>query len=221
MMSASVRLWLAVATAIALAACFGGGSKQAEPDPGAGAPPPPPAANRAPTISVPASFDAVVGSAVTITPSASDPDGDPLVYSVTNRPAWMSFSTQTGVLTGTPQSGDVGNYSVMITVSDGQLQASDQADIAVSGAVAGRATLSWEAPLQRVDGSPLTNLAGFKLYYGTSAGDLSNVVQVADPGARSHVIDNLTVGTWYFAASAYDQGGIESARSNVASKTIV
>lgn len=218
MTSASVRHWLAVATAIALAACFGG-SKQAEPDPGAGAPPPP-AANRAPTISVPASFDAVVGSAVTITPSAADPDGDTLVYSVTNRPAWMSFSTQTGVLAGTPQAGDVGNYNVMITVSDGQLQASDQAAITVSGAVAGRATLSWEAPLQRVDGSPLTNLAGFKLYYGTSAGDLSNVIQVADPGARSHVIDNLTVGTWFFAASAYDQGGIESARSNVASKII-
>ena len=213
MLQSSLRLILPALGVSLMAACSGGG--------GGGAPNEPPAANRAPTISMPASFDAVVGAAVTITPTASDPDGDALTFTVGNRPAWMSFSTQTGVLTGTPAAGDVGNYNVMITASDGRLQASDQAAITVSGAVAGRATLSWDAPLQRVDGSPLTNLAGFKLYYGSSANNLQNVVQVADPGARSHVIENLTRGTWYFAASAYDQGGIESARSNVASKTIV
>jgi hypothetical protein len=219
MMSASVRHWLVVATAIALAACFGGGSE--EDAPGAG-PPPPPAANRAPTINVATSFDVLVGLSVTVTPTASDPDGDTLTYSIANKPNWMTFSTSSGVLTGTPQAGDVGAYDVTISVSDGRgAQASDQTRVNVQQQVAGRATLSWEAPVQRVDGSPLTNLAGFKLYYGTSAGNLSNVIQVADPGARSRVIENLTVGTWYFAASAYDQSGIESARSDVAFKTIV
>ena len=162
----------------------------------------------------------LVGRELTVTPTASDPDGDPLTFSVSNRPAWMSFSTQTGVLTGTPAAGDVGLFNVTVTVSDGKAQASDQAGITVSAAVAGRATLSWDAPSQRVDGSPLTNLAGFKLYYGTSAGDLRFVIQVADPGARSRVVEDLTAGSWYFAASAYDQAGSESTRSNVVSKTI-
>jgi hypothetical protein len=68
----------------------------------------------------------------------------------------MSFSAQTGVLAGTPGAGDVGVYSFVITVSDGEAQASDQASVMVVQAAAGRATLSWQAPAQRTDGSPLT-----------------------------------------------------------------
>lgn len=205
-------------TVVLLAGCLGGGGSSDTS--GNQSPPPPPPANRAPTISVASSFDVLVGQPITVTPVASDPDGDGLTFSVANMPAWMTFSTTTGVLTGTPQSGHVGFYDVTITVSDGQLQANDQTRVNVQQAVAGAATLSWEAPLQRVDGSPLTNLAGFRLYYGTNSNNLNNVVEVADPGARSRVIGNLTVGTWFFAASAYDTTGLESARSNVASKTI-
>ncbi|MGQ0430458.1 MAG: putative Ig domain-containing protein [Gammaproteobacteria bacterium] len=206
------RYLIAGIAALLQGGCFGGGSSESSNDP---------PANRAPTISVPTSFDVMVGQSLTITPTASDPDGDTLTFSVANKPNWLSFSSTTGVLTGTPQSGDVGSVDVTITVSDGRgAQANDQTRVNVQQAVAGRATLSWEAPTQRTDGSPLTNLAGFKLYYGTNAGNLSNVKQVPDAGARSDVIDNLTVGTWYFAASAYDTAGLESARSNVASKTI-
>ncbi|MGQ0384108.1 MAG: putative Ig domain-containing protein [Gammaproteobacteria bacterium] len=211
-MNGDMRRFLIAGLSVALVGgCFGGGSSGEEPPP----------ANRAPTITVPASFDVLVGQSLTITPIASDPDGDTLTFSVTNKPNWLSFSTTTGVLTGTPQAGNVGSVDVTISVSDGRgAQANDQTRVNVQQAVAGRATLSWEAPTQRVDGSPLTNLAGFKVYYGTSASNLSNVIQIADPGARTRVIDNLTVGTWHFAASAYDQSGVESARSNVASKTI-
>lgn len=215
------RPWLAMVAAVLLSSCLGGGGSDNAAEPPGGNPPPPPA-NRAPTISVATSFDVLVGSPLTVTPTASDPDGDTLTFSVTNKPTWMTFSTSTGVLTGTPQAGDVGFFDVTISVSDGRgAQASDQTRVNVQQQVAGRATLSWDAPSTRTDGSPLTNLAGFKLYYGTSSGNLSNVVQVSDPGARSWVIENLTVGTWFFAASAYDQSGMESARSNVASKTIV
>jgi hypothetical protein len=212
-MSTLRRSWVAFAAAALLSACFGGGGSD-EPNNN------PPPANRAPTITVAATFDVLVGQPLTITPTASDPDGDALTFSVTNLPAWMTFSSTTGVLTGTPQASHVGSVNVTITVSDGQLQANDQTQVNVQQAVAGRATLSWDAPTQRTDGSPLTNLAGFKIYYGTNSGNLNNVIQIADPGARSRVVDNLTVGTWYFAASAYDQSGMESARSNVASKTI-
>jgi hypothetical protein len=92
--------------------------------------------------------------------------------------------------------------------------------VTVAQAAAGRATVSWLAPDTNVDGSPLTDLAGFRVYYGSAPGDLRYVIQVADPGARNRVIENLTIGTWYFAATAYDQSGSESARSNVASKAI-
>jgi hypothetical protein len=150
---------------------------------------------------------------LTITPSASDADGDALTFSISNRPSWANFSSQTGVLTGTPAAGDVGVFTPVFTVSDGRAQASNQSRITVSAAVAGRATLSWQAPTQRVDGTPLTNLAGFRVYYGNSANDMNFVIQVADPGARSQLIENLTVGTWFFAATAYDDTGGESSRS--------
>ena len=203
-----------------LVACSGGGGSAQSADPPPVATPPPPAANRAPTISVSASSEVLVGRALTLTPTASDPDGDALTFSISNRPNWMTFSAQTGVLTGTPAAGDVGVFNPVITVSDGKAQASGQARITVAQAVAGSATLAWQAPTARVDGTPLTNLAGFRVYYGNSANDLNNVIQVASPGARSWVIGDLTVGTWFFAATAYDDTGGESSRSNVASKTI-
>lgn len=124
------------------------------------------------------------------------------------------------MLTGTPGAADVGVYNPIITVSDGKTEASDQAQVTVVQAAAGRATLSWQAPTQRVDGSPLSNLAGFRVYYGNSADDLRYVMQIVDPGARSRVIEDLTVGIWFFAATAYDENGGESSQSSIASKTI-
>ncbi len=203
------RLLVSALLGVILGAC--GGSSEESNDP---------PANQAPTITVAPTTSVLVGFPVTITPTASDPDGDALTFSVANKPNWLSFNSQNGVLTGTPAAGDVGIFDVTITVSDGKAQASDQAQINVAQQVAGRATLTWEAPTLRVDGSPLTNLAGFKLYYGTSAGNLANVIQVPGAGVSSHVIENLTLGTWFFAASAYDLSGAESARSNVVSKNI-
>jgi hypothetical protein len=208
---------LATATNL-LVACLGGGGSGTSGD--LPRVTPPPGANRAPTISVASTLELLVGRGLTITPSASDPDGDALVFSVSNRPPWMSFSARTGVLDGTPGAGDVGVYSLVITVSDGNAQTSGQASVMVVQAAAGRATLSWQAPAQRTDGSPLTDLAGFRVYFGNSADDLRYIIQVADPGARSRVIEDLTVGTWFFAATAYDDSGGESSRSGVASKTI-
>ncbi len=82
------------------------------------------------------------------------------------------------------------------------------------------ASLSWSAPTQNEDGSPLTDLAGYRIYYGTSASDLSKRVDVGNPAATSTVVQDLTPGTWYFAISAYTQTGAESSRSQVVSKVI-
>src|SRR5690606_35966569 len=53
-------------------------------------------------------------------PAASDPDGDTLRFSISNRPSWASFSTSTGQLSGTPRSSHIGTYSnIVISVTDG------------------------------------------------------------------------------------------------------
>src|SRR5881394_2830038 len=75
--------------------------------------------NRPPTISGTPATTATVGTAYSFTPTASDPDGDPLTFSITNRPAWTTFSTTTGQLQGTPTA--AGTFSnVSISVSDGK-----------------------------------------------------------------------------------------------------
>ena len=54
--------------------------------------------------------------AYSFTPTASDPDGNGLTFSITNKPNWASFSTTTGALTGTPGYNKSGNYnSIVIT----------------------------------------------------------------------------------------------------------
>lgn len=84
----------------------------------------------------------------------------------------------------------------------------------------GAATLSWTPPTTNLDGSSLTNLAGYKIYYGTQPGNYPNVITIDNPGLSAYVIENLQPNTYYFAMTAYNTSGSESPHSNTASKTI-
>lgn len=91
--------------------------------------------------------------------------------------------------------------------------------IVADNAYPAQATLSWNAPTTNVDGSPLTDLAGYKVYYGTSSGNYTNQTDVGN--VLTSQITNLTAGiTYYFAVTAYDTSGNESGYSNEVSKTI-
>jgi hypothetical protein len=91
---------------------------------------------------------------------------------------------------------------------------------AAPAAVIGSATLSWTPPTENTDGTALTDLAGYRIYYGTDMNNLSQLVTIASVGVTRYVIDNLTQGTWYFTIRAYNSVGAESSESNSASKTI-
>jgi putative Ig domain-containing protein len=175
-----------------------------------------------PTISGTPATSANAGTAYSFTPTASDPSGNALTFSIQNPPSWASFNTQSGNLSGTPGSGDAGTFSnIIISVSDGTSSASLAAfSIVVTQVANGSATVSWSAPTQNTDGSALTNLAGFNIYYGTSATTLNQSVQIANPGLTTYALGNLAPGTWYFAVNAYTTAGAESAISSIASKTI-
>lgn len=84
----------------------------------------------------------------------------------------------------------------------------------------GAATLDWTPPTQNSDGSVLTNLAGYTVYYGTSPDKLTESVKVSNPGMAAYTLSNLASGTWYFAVTAYSSSGIESDRSGVVSTQI-
>jgi len=79
-------------------------------------------------------------------------------------------------------------------------------------------TLAWDKPDSNSDGSDLNDLAGYKIYYGTSS---SNYTQSIDVGNTTNVvISSLSSGSWCFATTAYDTAGNESSYSNEACKTI-
>ncbi|MGH8241594.1 MAG: fibronectin type III domain-containing protein, partial [Steroidobacteraceae bacterium] len=69
-------------------------------------------------------------------------------------------------------------------------------------------------------GCPLTNLAGYRIVYGVSATQLTQMIEVGNPGVSSYVVDSLAPGTYYFAVRAYTNKGAESADSNVLAKVV-
>jgi hypothetical protein len=177
--------------------------------------------NRPPVISGSPLLSVNVGTAYSFTPTASDPDGNTLTFSITNKPAWASFNTSTGALTGTP-TGAVVTTGVVITVSDGTASASLAAFTltVVAPPATGTATLTWVPPATNSDGSLLTNLAGYRVQYGKSQTSLDQTKEVPGATSLTTTIDGLSSGTWYFAVRAYSSAGSVSDVSNVGQKTI-
>ena len=82
------------------------------------------------------------------------------------------------------------------------------------------ATLDWVPPVTKTDGSSLHNLAGYRIYYGTDVAKLTKRIEVSNPGVVSYVVEGLAPATYYFAVTAIDAHGAESARSNAGRKEI-
>jgi hypothetical protein len=178
--------------------------------------------NSPPVISGTPATSVAANAAYSFRPTASDANGDTLTYSIANRPSWATFNTSTGQLSGTPTATNAGSYAnIVISVSDGRTSVSLPAfTITVTGSSVGTAALSWTPPTTNTDGSSLTNLAGYRIYYGVNANELISTIQVSNAGMTSYVIDNLAPGTYYFVVRAYTSGGAESANSNTTSKVV-
>jgi hypothetical protein len=180
----------------------------------------------APTISGAAPSTAKPNAQYSFKPTAKDPNGDTLSFQVQNKPAWATFNTVTGELTGIPTLAQGSSFAnIVISASDGQSSASlapfsitiDQA--APASAVSG-VTLSWTAPSQNIDGSQLTDLAGYMIHFGTSKNALSRSVRVDNPSVDRYVFDTLASGTYYFGVKAMTSSGAASELSEVVSRVV-
>ena len=74
----------------------------------------------------------------------------------------------------------------------------------------GSATLSWTPPTLNTDGSPLTDLAGYKIYYGNESGNYHTSIQINNNGMTIYVVEHLTSNTYYFVMTAINSSGEES-----------
>jgi hypothetical protein len=166
----------------------------------------------------------VAGTAYVFQPTVVT-SGGTATFSATGLPGWAAFNSSTGEISGTPTSADVGaTGNIALTATDGSATASlpfftiDVTAPAVPAA--GSASLSWTAPTLNTDGTPVTDLAGYHIYYGTSVAALNSSIDVPDAATTEYEISNLSSGTYYFIVIAYNSLGLDSAASNQASKTI-
>ncbi|MCK5913938.1 MAG: tandem-95 repeat protein, partial [Desulfuromusa sp.] len=75
--------------------------------------------NRPPVISGSPGSSVMVTTGYSFVPTASDPDGDSLTFSIANKPSWATFNSTSGELSGTPTESQVGaNSTIVISVSD-------------------------------------------------------------------------------------------------------
>ncbi len=179
------------------------------------------ATNSAPVVSITSPSDGSSnnsGQSITFTATANDAEDG----SITSSIRWTSDID-----------GDLGTGgSISVQLSDGAhtitAQVVDSGNRANStninvslNASYGVATVSWTAPTQNTDDSALTDLTGFKIYYGTSANNLTNSVTIDSSTTTTKIIGNLNIQqTYYFAVVAINALGIESEQSTIASKLI-
>jgi Putative Ig domain len=181
----------------------------------------PVADNTAPVISGQPPTKATVGRPYYFRPSAYDPDGDAIQFRAARLPSWAKLDAATGAVSGTPPAEAAGTSALVeIAVTDGELQTVLPAfRITVAPATkptpdtSRSATLNWSPPLQNDDGTPLMDLAGYRVYYGDAPGNLSRWIGIANPAAVGTTVTGLTPGTWYFAVSSVNAAGLESLRS--------
>lgn len=181
-----------------------------------------PLPNTPPVIGGTPAGTVVSGHPYSFQPTARDPNGLRLAFAIANKPAWAAFNSATGALAGMPAASNVGTWpGIVITAYDGYAKAILPAFSIVvqpaAGAVSpppttspsGSVTLSWSPPSETTSGTPLTNLAGYHIYYGSTT-SLGSEVTLPNPGLTRYVISGLTATTYYFQMTAYDTNGVES-----------
>jgi len=229
-MRASIRSWPRLAVglivgAAVLAACGGGGgggdsTPIAGPGPGA----PAPGANTPPEIHGAPLVAVEVGRQYAFQPQATDAENNSLTFSITSKPGWATFDTATGKLSGAPTASDVGVYEeIEISVSDGNASAKlpkFAVMVAAAGSPIYSVSLGWDIPLENDDGTPLTDLKAFRIHYGSASTDYSGTLEVNSASATNFVVQQLPAGTYYFAITAVNAGGVESAYSTEVNTTI-
>jgi len=113
---------------------------------------------------------------------------------------------------GSSSSGEAGSGAVTAIGADAG------GDVIVTGS----ATLSWVAPVTRVDGTILemSEIGGYKVYVGRSISSLELYADISDAYQMEFRVESLASGAHYFAVTTYDLYGAESDFPEIKSKSI-
>ncbi|MEZ5543421.1 MAG: fibronectin type III domain-containing protein [Pseudomonadota bacterium] len=109
------------------------------------------------------------------------------------------------------------------TTNSGSTGSTGGSTTTASGSATGNFTLSWTAPVARTDGTPLalSEIAGYRVHYGTSRGNYQNHINITDGSLQSATLSGVPVGTYYVTMSTYDANGLESNYSSPVIKQVL
>ncbi|HKS56904.1 MAG TPA: putative Ig domain-containing protein [Steroidobacteraceae bacterium] len=178
------------------------------------------AANQAPTISGTPNSWVYVGSPYSFKATGYDPEGAKLTYQIYNKPAWATFNTSTGVLSGTPMSVGLWN-GIRVRVSDGTntspaiyfaIRATGRANVppTISGApatsVAPGSAYSFTPSTNDANGDPLRFTIAHKpgwLSFDQATGKLSGTPSASNIGTYTNIVISVTDGTPYVSLAPF------------------
>jgi len=159
---------------------------------------------------------AVLGSlGVALAGCGSDESGSSTAATSTTSTSTTGSNPQTAAdssASGSSTSGSTTSGSTTTTGSAGSTATTTVAGTSL--------TLGWVAPTENSNGTPITDLAGYKIHYGTASANYTKVVAVSNPSLSRYVLDSLESGTYFLAITAYNSKGIESTLSGEISATL-
>jgi hypothetical protein len=156
--------------------------------------------NRPPTLTNPGARSGQVSQATTLQLAGVDPDGQAVTYSVSGLPPGMMLQSSTGFISGTPTA--AGSFTVMATVSDGVLTASQTFTWTVSATDTSAPAVTITGPTS----SATYSMAGTTVALSGTASDNIGVLQVTWVNNRGGSGTATGITSWSVSAVALQTG---------------
>lgn len=175
-----------------------------------------PNANKSPVQSGTPVTQAVVGQRYAYQPTCKDPEGKPVSYWMSGRPAWTTLNATTGLLSGTPAAANVGTTgNIVLACSDGVTATGQNFSITVAAAgggttnspptitgtptksVAVGTAYSFQPTAKDTNNDPLTFGITNKptwASFSTSTGKLSGTPTATNLGTTSNILISVSDG---------------------------
>jgi hypothetical protein len=168
-----------------------------------------------------------VATSGTVTWADGDSSAKTVVVPVTSQASGTYFDFALTSIAGQAKFGSPATAAVVVSTTTASTSSSSSGGSSSSSSSSSgetsstsAVTISWSAPIYNTNGSALTNLAGYNIYYGTNSTSLSGKISLNTVGLLSYVISDLSSGTWYFAVTSVNSAGVESSPSATVSTTI-